>query len=148
MRLSPSFVRRVLASTAVIAALAATGCSGEPDKHHLQFVARDAWNKNCASKATVEKFEATNKKWKIKDQVFTADVKATFKLIDDCKGLPLVGKSYKAFESADFEKKGLELSACKAEGEKGWSLPGKEGSRCFTGPTSVPDELKPKSVKK
>ncbi len=140
---------RLLIGSLVVATLAlGVGCSGEPKKHHLQFVARDAWSQNCASKATVEKFEVTNKKWKVKGELFVADVKATFKLVDDCKGLPLIGKSYKAFESADFEKKGLELSKCKLDGDDGWSLPTKESSRCFTGPTSVPDALKPKSVKK
>ena len=121
-----------------------SGCSGEPSSKDMQWVARDAWSQRCARKAVVETFEAEKKGWKVKDQVFLFDVKATFKLVDDCKGLPLVGKSYKAYESVKFEKKGLEMSKCKADGDSGWSLPSQEGKRCWTGPTSVGEEHLPK----
>ncbi|MCP4502257.1 MAG: hypothetical protein GY822_20055 [Deltaproteobacteria bacterium] len=123
-----------------------SACSGEPGKTYIEWVARDAWSQNCARKAAVETFEMEKKGWKVKDQIFLVDVKATYKLIDDCKGFPLIGKSYKASESVKFEKKGLEMSKCKLDGKDGWSIPGKESKRCWTGPTSVGEEHKPKKA--
>jgi len=118
---------------ATVAAVAA--CEGPPTDQKMQWVARDAWDSTCADKAMVEKWVATNGHWKIKDSVWVADVDATFRLTDDCaSGLPLVGKTYKTMEKAEL-KKTVEMSKCKdKDGETGWSLPGKEGSRCWTKP--------------
>ena len=119
------------------------GCDAAPREKSVQWVARDAWDSTCAEKAMVEVWNATNKQWKVKGQVYTLDVDAKFRLTDDCKsGLPLVGKEYKALEVVPFSKQGLEVSACKRDGQDGWALPGKEGSRCWTGPTLLPAEKK------
>ncbi|HEY4221418.1 MAG TPA: hypothetical protein VGO62_08745 [Myxococcota bacterium] len=101
----------------------------------MQWVARDAWDSSCAEKAMVEQWTATNGHWKIKDSVWVVDVDAKFRMVDDChSAIPLVGKSYKTVESVPF-KGTVEMSKCVKDGQDGWSLPGKEGSRCWIGPT-------------
>jgi hypothetical protein len=113
-----------------------TACEGTPREQYVQWVARDAWDSTCAEKAMVEVWKAENKRWKTEGQVYVADVQATFRMTDDCQsGLPIVGKQYKALEKVPFVKAGLEVSRCKKDGADGWALPGKEGSRCWTGPT-------------
>jgi len=107
--------------------LFALGCSSKPTTSEMQWVARDAWSSKCAEKAMVETWEASNQRWKIKDQVLLVDVSATFKLTDDC-GLK------KAYSSETFKKEGLALSKCVDQEKKGWSQPGLEGKRCWTGP--------------
>src|SRR3954471_18015004 len=103
----------------------------------MQWVARDAWDATCAEKAMVETWKADAGRWKIEGEVWVADVDATFRLTDDCQsGIPLVGKKYKTLEKASF-KGTVEMSKCKKDGQSGWALPGKEGSRCWTGPTLV-----------
>ena len=80
---------------------------------------------------------ATNGHWKINDEVWSVDVDATFKLVNACtSGLPLVGKAYKQFETVPF-KGTVEMSKCKKGSDDGWAIPGKESSRCWTGPTLV-----------
>jgi hypothetical protein len=86
----------------------------------------------------VETWKAENGRWKIKDSVYVVDVDALFRLTDDCQsGLPLVGKQYKTIDKVAF-KQTVEISKCKAGDKDGWALPGKEGSRCWTGPKLVP----------
>lgn len=120
-----------------ILALGLAACHSAPRQSHVQWVARDAWNADCADKAIVERWVADNGHWKIKGEVWVVDVDATFKLGNDCKS-GLLGKSFKAYESVSFQKDGLEMSRCKRDGEDGWSLPGKESERCWTGPTLLP----------
>ncbi|MDP2344438.1 MAG: hypothetical protein Q8O67_26000 [Deltaproteobacteria bacterium] len=120
-----------------IALLALSGCGGTPRDSAVQWVARDAWDPTCAEAAIVERFVATNGRWKIEGQVWAVDVDATFKLVNKCSsGLPLIGKEYKQFEAVPF-KATVEMSKCKKGDDAGWSLPGKESSRCWTGPTLV-----------
>lgn len=134
-------MKRLLAASSLV--LLAAACDAPPRENFVQWVARDAWDATCAEKAMVEVWKVENKAWKVKGQVYTADVSATFRMVDDCQsGLPLVGKQYKALEKVPFEKKGLELSACKKDGQDGWALPGKESTRCWTGPTLLPPEKK------
>jgi hypothetical protein len=115
--------------------LGLAGCSGTPRDSFVQWVARDAWDPTCAEQGIVEKWVARNGHWKIPKQVWAVDVDATFKLVNTCQsGLPLVGKEYKQFETVPF-KGTVEMSKCKKGDKDGWSLPGKESSRCWTGPT-------------
>lgn len=121
---------------ALVALALMAGCSGTPREQHVQWVARDAWDPTCAEKAMIETWSTENPRWKIKGEVYVVDVKASFRLTDDCKsGLPLVGKSYKSLEVASYQRQGLEMSKCKKDGAVGWALPGNESSRCWTGPT-------------
>ncbi len=121
----------------VTAALAA--CEGAPAQRNMQWVARDAWDATCAEKAMVETWLAKDPRWKIKGQVYLADVEAKFRLVDSCaSGLPLVGKSYKTLEVVPF-KGTVEMSKCQKAGDTGWALPGKESTRCWTGPSLLPD---------
>lgn len=126
----------VVASLAVsLLALTLGGCGGSPRDSYVQWVARDAWDPTCAEAAIVERFTAQNGRWKIKDEVWAVDVDATFKLVNKCaSGLPLLGKEYKQFETVAFQQT-IEMSKCKKADATGWSLPGKESSRCWTGPT-------------
>lgn len=111
------------------------GCNPAPRDSFVQWVARDAWDSTCAEHAIVETFTETNRRWKIKGEVYVIDVDARFKLVNACKsGLPLIGKDYQQFEVVPF-KATVEMSRCKKGDADGWSLPGKEGSRCWTGPT-------------
>jgi hypothetical protein len=120
----------VVASVAGLAA-----CEGTPRERNMQWVARDAWDSSCAEKAMVETWAATNPRWKVPNEVYVVDVDAKFRLTDNCtSGLPLVGKSYKTLEVVPF-KGTVEMSKCKKDGQTGWALPGKESSRCWTGPT-------------
>lgn len=120
-----------------IALLSLAGCSGTPRDSFQQYVARDTWDSTCAEQGIVEKWTATNGRWKIPNEVWAVDVDATFKLVNECKsGLPLVGKEYKQFETVPF-KGTVEMSKCKKGNDDGWAIPGKESSRCWTGPTLV-----------
>ena len=114
----------------------ASGCGGPPRDALQQYVARDAWDSTCAEQAMIEKWIAKNGRWKVDGEVYVVDVDASFKLANECSsGLPLVGKAYKQFETASFVKT-VEMSKCRnAAGDTGWALPGKESSRCWTGPT-------------
>ena len=130
-----SLTRILIVVVAVAGATALTGCNGPPSDQRMQWVARDAWDATCAEKAMVEQWTVKNGHWKIDGEVWVADVDAVFRLTDDCaSGLPLVGKKYKTLEKAPFTGK-VEMSKCKKDGDTGWALPGKEGSRCWTGPT-------------
>ncbi len=132
---APAWARAGAGLAAVVSLLVAAGCDGPPSDQRMQWVARDAWDHTCAEKAMVEQWKVSNGHWKIKGEVWVADVDAVFRLTDDCaSGLPLIGKKYKTLEKAPF-KGTVEMSRCKKDGETGWSLPGKEGSRCWTGPT-------------
>lgn len=127
----------LLSVVGAFAALSLTGCSGTPRDSFVQWVARDAWDSTCAEEAIVEKWVATNGRWKIPSEVWAVDVDATFKLVNKCSsGLPLVGKEYKQFETVPF-KGTVEMSKCKKADVDGWAIPGKESSRCWTGPTLV-----------
>jgi hypothetical protein len=123
----------VMATSFVAVSLSA--CSGTPLQQSVQWVARDAWDSTCAEQAIVEMWKANNGRWKVQGEVWAVDVEATFKLMNKCEsGLPLVGKSYKQFETVQF-KQPIEMSKCKKGSDSGWALPGKESSRCWTGPT-------------
>jgi hypothetical protein len=161
---------RVFGLLGLLCCLGLLACEGRPNKRHVEWVARDAWDSDCAEQAIIEKFKTANPKWKVKGEVWQVDVEATFKLVNECTsksalsdpkkladGLKelakgetkkITGHTYKQFESLDFAKKPLEMSRCKVNGEDGWSLPGQEGERCWVGPKLVPDELKPQQVKK
>lgn len=113
----------------------ASACGGAPRESYVQWVSRDAWDSTCAEQAIVETWKQQNGHWKVDGEVWVVDVDARFKLINKCSsGLPLVGKQYKQFEVVPFHAT-LELSKCKKDGDTGWALPGKESSRCWTGPT-------------
>jgi hypothetical protein len=110
-------------------------CDGVPAQRSMQWVARDAWDATCAEKAMVETWNATKARWKIKGEVYVADVEAKFRLVDNCRsGLPLVGKEYQTIDVVPF-KGTVEMSRCKKDGTAGWALPGKESTRCWTGPS-------------
>jgi hypothetical protein len=129
-------LRPLLGALALPCFLAA--CSGTPRDSFVQWVARDAWDPTCAEQGIIEKWVATNGKWKINNEVWSVDVDATFKLVNACEsGLPALGKSYKQFEVVPF-KATVEMSKCKKGDQEGWSLPGKESTRCWTGPTLLP----------
>jgi hypothetical protein len=46
----------------------------------------------------------------------------------------VVGQAYKQFQAIPFQKT-VEMSKCKKADADGWAIPGKESSRCWTGPT-------------
>lgn len=128
-------MRFPVVASLVLCGLVLAGCGGSPRDSYVQWVARDAWDPTCAEAAIVERFTATNGRWKIKEEVWAVDVDATFKLVNKCSsGLPLLGKEYKQFEPVVF-KQTVEMSKCKKGNDSGWALPGKESSRCWTGPT-------------
>jgi hypothetical protein len=125
-----------IAALAFVSTLLAAACGGPPRDALQQYVARDAWDTTCAEQAMIEKWVAKNGRWKIEGEVWVVDVEATFKLANNCaSGLPVVGKSYKQFETVTFAQS-VEMSRCKnPAGDVGWALPGKESSRCWAGPT-------------
>ncbi len=98
----------------------------------------------------VERWVASNPRWKIEGQVFVIDVDATFKLANACQSvLPsgnidlqkimeqgggAIARTYKQFEVVEF-KSTVEMSKCQKDGKAGWALPGKESGRCWTGPS-------------
>lgn len=120
-----------VALAALVAAVVVSGCNPKPRAEHVQWVARDAWNAKCAEVAIVERFKQENLTWVEEGKRAKVDVDATFKLGNDCEGL-------KAYQSFDFKLKGLELVKCGAGDAGGWALPGKESTRCWTGPKLVP----------
>lgn len=142
--------RSLLLFVASLSALAfASGCNAPPRDSYQQWVARDAWDQNCAEQGMVERWQASNGHWKIKGEVYVFDVDATFKLANECKTNPLqnvdvkdlmekgggaIRMGYKQFETVNF-KKTVEMSKCQKDGDTGWALPGKESQRCWTGPT-------------
>lgn len=114
-----------------------TACEGAPAQRSMQWVARDAWDSTCAEKAMIETWSATNPRWEVQGEVYAVDVDAKFRLTDDCdSGLPLVGKKYKTIDAVQF-KQTVTMSKCKKDGDTGWSLKGKESTRCWTGPSLV-----------
>lgn len=119
----------------VVVVMMVAACDGIPAQRSMQWVARDAWDTTCAEKAMVETFSAQNARWQIKGEVYVADVDARFRLIDNCSsGLPLVGKEYQTIDVVPF-KGSVAMSKCKKDGATGWALPGKESTRCWTGPS-------------
>jgi hypothetical protein len=140
-----------LAAT-LTAVFSITACNPPPRDSFQQWVARDAWDAGCAEQAMIERWSAQNARWKIEGQTYVIDVDATFKLANACQsGLTLDGinvqdllekgggaihRSYKQFENVEF-KKTVEMSKCEKNGKTGWSLPGKESTRCWTGPSLV-----------
>jgi hypothetical protein len=125
---------RGLISAFIVLGLGA-GCGGAPRESFVQWVARDQWDSTCAEQAIVETWTQKNGRWKVQGEVWQVDVNASFKLVNACQsGLPLVGKQYKQFEVVAFNGT-VEMSKCKKDGDTGWAMPGKEGSRCWTGPT-------------
>ena len=132
------FMRLWVAGCAVLFTLSLAGCGGTPRDSDVQWVARDAWDATCAEAAIVERWSAQNGRWKVKGEVWAVDVVATFKLVNKCSsGVPLVGKEYKQFQTAPFQQT-VEMSKCKKGDDSGWAVPGKESSRCWTGPTLLP----------
>lgn len=122
----------------VVGALNLAGCEGKPIERSQQWVARDAWDPTCAEKAMVEQWAASNPRWEIQGEVYAVDVEAKFRMTDDCQsGLPIVGKAYKTIEVVPF-KGTVTMSKCKKDGDTGWSLKGKESTRCWTGPSLAP----------
>ncbi len=111
-----------------------TGCDAAPRNAAVEWVTRDAWDVGCAHAATVETFKVNERGWKVKGEVYSVDVDATFKLINPCD-TGAGGKSYKQFESVKFSQKDIEMVLCEREGVKGWALQGMADSRCWTGPT-------------
>src|SRR4051812_5581829 len=80
------FMRTLSTALAVsIAVLSLAGCSGTPRDSFQQYVARDTWDATCAEQGIVEKWVATNGRWKIPNEVWAVDVDATFKLVNECK---------------------------------------------------------------
>ena len=119
----------------VVALVGLSACEGKPREQHVQWVARDQWDSSCAEQAAIERWSATNGRWKVKPEVYVVDVDATFKMVNKCSsGLPLIGKTYAQFDAVAF-KGTVEMSHCKKDCQDGWSLPQKESSRCWTGPT-------------
>lgn len=119
--------RLLLAIALALTATALLGCESRPDDSFVQWVARDAWNAECAEKGIVERFKRENMTWVTKGKHAKVDVDGTFKLASDCG-------EHKAYQSFEFKRQGLELVRCEASGKKGWSLPGNETTRCWTGP--------------
>jgi hypothetical protein len=143
--MNPMTVRRSLARNSVVvlarclavgAIVVLSGCGSPPREALQQYVARDAWDATCAEQAMVEKWSAKNARWAIDAQLWVVDVDATFKMANACtSGLPVVGQAYKQFQTIPF-KKTVEMAKCTdAQGTSGWALPGRETTRCWTGPT-------------
>lgn len=125
---------------ALASVLAMAACEGKPIDRSQQWVARDAWDSTCAEKAMVETWSATNPRWEVQGEVYVVDVDAKFRMTDDCtSGLPLVGKTYKTIDVVPF-KGTVAMSKCKKDGQTGWSLKGKESTRCWTGPSLAPGQ--------
>lgn len=139
MPCSPSQRAHLWKALAAAAALVLTAaCDGAPREGYVQWVARDAWDSTCAEKAMVETWVAANPRWKVPKEVYVVDVDAKFRLTDQCiSGLPLIGKGYTALEVVPF-KGTVEMSRCKKNDVEGWALPGKESTRCWTGPALLP----------
>lgn len=128
--------RLAFLAAALLAVFVVSGCNPKPRQEHVQWVARDAWNAKCAEVAMVERWKQESLSWVEKGARAKVDVDATFKLGNDCEEL-------KAYQSFDFQLKGLELVKCTSNGEGGWALPGKEAERCWTGPRLLPAEQPP-----
>jgi hypothetical protein len=142
--------RFVFTSFFVVAITALTGCNASPRDSFQQWVARDAWDQGCAEQGMVEQWKTQNGRWKTEGQVYVIDVEATIKLANACnsvlpngginvadllaQGGGAVARSYKQFETVAF-KKTVEMSKCKTADKDGWSLPGQESRRCWTGPS-------------
>jgi hypothetical protein len=144
-------LRPLLSIVALLAVgVGVTGCNPPPRDSFQQWVARDSWDQGCAEQAMVERWVVKNARWKIEGEVFVVDIDATFKLANACQGgLSLGGinvkellekgggsisRSYKQFETVEF-KNTVEMSKCKKADKVGWALPGKESTRCWTGPS-------------
>ena len=123
---------RTLSLAVVVAALLPLGgCQQGPRNQYLHWVARDAWDPNCAHAAIIEKWEDSNRQWAERYTRYTFDVDATFKLVNPCEN-GKDGKVYKQFETVPFRVSQLEMVKCEgADGTEGWSVP---GGRCLTGP--------------
>ena len=133
--------------------LGVLGCENRPIQQSVEWVVRDAWDPVCAKSSIVEKFDIQNAGWASdKKEIWTIDVKATFKPIKNCfQPLPkLTGKKSHsvaivnalkprvrkaAFKSYTYEQKQLSMMRCEdAAGKKGWALQ-EMPTRCWTGPT-------------
>jgi hypothetical protein len=123
----------------------AVGCDSPPRNHYIHWVTRDAWEPGCAQQAAVEKIVVTNAHWKEEGKIYSVDVDATYKLINPCNQ-GQNGKSYRQFESVDFNRKGIEMVRCKRNGKEGWSLKDREVDLCWTGPK--PPRYTEKTIKK
>jgi hypothetical protein len=111
------------------------GCGGSPRDALQQYVARDAWDPTCAEQAMIEKWTTTNARWAVEGKVWAVDVQATFKLANECTSKLPAGLVYKQFQTIPFTAT-VEMAACKdSAGTAGWSLPGRQATRCWTGPT-------------
>lgn len=145
---------RLVSTIMLLAGVSAvTACNAAPRDSFQQWVARDAWDQGCAEQGMIEVWKAGNGRWKIEGEVYVVDVEATFKLANICtsgvppqgidlkalleKGGGAIARSYKQFETVAF-KQTVEMSKCKANDKTGWSLPGQESRRCWTGPTLLP----------
>lgn len=143
IRLACKAIARILPtfSGLLVFVCLSSACDAEPRDRHIQWVARDAWNPNCADKAIIERWVQSNGAWKEQGKVWRVDVDATFKLGNDCEGSE-DSAAIPAYQSVDFKRSGLELVPCKKGGNDGWALPGQEGGRCWTSPKLVTTEAK------
>lgn len=121
--------RFALLVTLATAATFLTACETKPQDRYMQWVARDAWNPQCADQAMVEVWKASTPEWKEKGKSVTVDVDATFKLANDCE---VGGAKLEAFKSFQF-KQTVEMVKCETGGKDGWALAATP-DRCWTGP--------------
>ncbi|MBM4282888.1 MAG: hypothetical protein FJ137_19770 [Deltaproteobacteria bacterium] len=117
------------------AALLVVGCGVPPRDSFQQYVARDAWDPTCAEQAMIERWTTTNPRWAVEGRVWAVDVQATFKMANECTSKLPAGLVYKQFQTVPFTAT-VAMASCKdAAGSAGWSLPGRESTRCWTGAT-------------
>jgi hypothetical protein len=130
--------RLCISMASALFALWAAACAGPPRDAFQQYVARDAWDVTCAEQAMIEKWVTRNGRWKTDETIWVVDVEATFKMANECtSSLPAGALAYKQFQTIPFTKT-VEMVRCKnPQGDAGWALPGRESSRCWTGPTLV-----------
>jgi hypothetical protein len=129
-------MRRITLLLAVASVtLGLSACETKPRESYVQWVARDAWNPQCADQAMVEVWKASNPEWKEKGKSVTVDVDATFKLGNDCE---VKGAKLEAYKSFQF-KQSIEMVKCTAAGKDGWALAATP-DRCWTGPKLTASE--------
>jgi hypothetical protein len=128
--------RRAPVGLVVGVALLLPACGGPPRDALQQYVTRDAWDATCAESAMIEKWVVKDGHWKTEGDRWVMLVDATFKMANECTSkLPSSTKTYKQFETVTFAG-AVEMAKCKdPQGNSGWAVPGREASRCWSGPT-------------
>ena len=135
------------AATALVLVASSAGCAFPPRDAEVQWVARDAWDRGCASQAIFEKLKISDRGWKDRGAgIYTVSVEATVKMVNPCHS-DVTGKSYAQFESVEFSFDHLAMKKCKQGGDDGWMLD-QPTARCITGPAPagksvLPDKLPP-----